>query len=79
MPEQLSFIPKDDELVTVTQAAESLGYSKMTIYRWFRSKRIGGMMIAGFLFILKSEVNRLETKRAPLSKGALSSKIGGER
>lgn len=55
-----------DKLISVAQAARSLGLSKMTIYRWARSEpaKIASKDVAGFLFIPQSEVERLQKERA---------------
>jgi excisionase family DNA binding protein len=53
-----------DELVTVAQTAKSLRLSKMTIYRWIRAKTIKYRELAGFYFIPKKEVERLQNQRA---------------
>jgi hypothetical protein len=55
------------DLVRVMQAAKILGVSIVTIYRWARTEPpiIGSEEIAGFLFIPKSEVERLQKARAP--------------
>lgn len=58
-------VERDDTVVTVAQAAQNLGCSKMTIYRWADSGNIGSRIIGGKLFILKDEVERLKTARAP--------------
>lgn len=57
--------PKTDELLSVAQAAKSLGTSKMTIYRWARSKPpiIASREVAGLLCIPKGEVERLQKER----------------
>jgi excisionase family DNA binding protein len=60
------------DLVTVTQAAKSLGCVTMTIYRWVKSGKITGVDVAGFLFIPKTEVKRLQKVRAPGASRELS-------
>lgn len=60
--------PKTDELLSVAQAAKSLGTSKMTIYRWARSKPpiIASCEVAGLLCIPKGEIEKLlQKQRAP--------------
>lgn len=70
-------VERDDSVDTVAQAARSLACSKMTIYRWADSGKIGSRIIGGILFIPKTEVERLKAARAPQGK-ELSSASGGE-
>lgn len=52
------------KLLTVARAAQSLGLSKMTVYRWARAKEIKSREIDGVLFIPQDEVDRIKA-RAP--------------
>ncbi len=51
-----------DELVSVEQAAVSLGKARKTIYEWLEKNRIRGIEIAGTQFIYKSEIERLNNE-----------------
>jgi len=62
---------KTDDLVTVAQAARELGCARLTIYRWIRAGKIVSIEVAGSPYILKTEVARLQEKRAA-SDAALS-------
>ncbi len=50
-----------DDLVTVADAAKTLGKHIATIYRWHEARRIVGVKLGGILFIPKSEVERLKS------------------
>ena len=51
-----------DDLMTVADAAETLGKHIATIYRWVDADRIIGIKLGGILFIPVSEVERLKNK-----------------
>ena len=56
---------KTDDLVTIAQAAKSLGCARLTVYRWIHAGKIVAIEVAGTLFITKTEVGRLQKERAP--------------
>lgn len=51
------------EFFTVTQAAELLGVSRMTVHRWVRSGRLRGIKAGNFLLLSPSEVKAEVAKR----------------
>lgn len=51
-----------DELVSVVDAAKTLGWPKMRIYRWVDADKLVGVKLGGILFIPSSEVERLKHK-----------------
>lgn len=53
-----------DDLVSVVDAARTLGRPKMTIYRWVEAGKIIGIKLGGVLFIPVSEVERLQKNAA---------------
>jgi len=58
-------VTKDDQL-SVAQAAQELHVSKMTIYRWARSRegkppKIGSEKVGSILLIPKKEVERVKS------------------
>jgi len=52
-----------DDLVTIREAAKSIGCARLTIYRWLKAGKIAGVALAGQTLIPKSEVNRLKGGR----------------
>ena len=60
------------------EAARKIGIGYATLYRWIKSSKIIPIKLAGRTLIPKSEVERLQTARAPRSK-ELSIERGGER
>lgn len=64
------------KLLTVARAAQGLGLSKMTVYRWARAKEIKSREIDGILFILQDEVDRIKAARAPRGKELSSGGAG---
>jgi excisionase family DNA binding protein len=58
----------DAELLTVSQAAESLSASTQTIRNWIRSERLKGVRIGNRFLIPRTEVERL--------RGDLGSPVG---
>lgn len=68
---KMDTVERDDSVVTVAQAAQSLGFSKMTIYRWARAGDIKGRLIGGILFIPKDEVERLKRRELPAAGSSL--------
>jgi excisionase family DNA binding protein len=65
-------VERDNSVITVAQAAQSIGRSKMTIYRWADEGIIKSRIVGGKLFILKKEVRRL--KHCESSPGKESSR-----
>ncbi len=51
-----------DDLVSVIEAANRLGWPKMRIYRWVDGGKMLGVRLGGVLFIPVSEVERLRDK-----------------
>jgi len=47
------------EVLSAAEAAEALGVSLMTIYRWMKSGKITPIQLIGKTFIPKSEIDRL--------------------
>lgn len=52
-----------DDLVSVATAARELARPKITIYRWVEKGKIVGIKLGGIIFIPKSEVARVGTKK----------------
>ena len=65
------------ELLSIAQAAEALGVSIWTVYRWAQKKVIDSVEVAGLLCIPKKEVERRQM-RAPTKVEAPNS-TGGEQ
>jgi len=61
-----------NDLVTVTQAAQSLECARVTVYRWIKAGKIVSIEVAGSPYILKTEVERLQKERAAAVTAALS-------
>lgn len=53
MEEQLT------DLISLREAAELLGKSKVTVWRWVRSGKLRGFAVADRLFVRKSEVESM--------------------
>ena len=51
---------KSDDLVSVAEAAKIIGCSRMTVYRWLRSRTVMGLEIAGLQVIPRNEVDRMK-------------------
>jgi excisionase family DNA binding protein len=51
-----------NDLVSVIEAAKSLGWPKIRIYRWVARGTLLGVKLGGVLFIPVSEVERLKGK-----------------
>jgi len=58
------------DLVSVADAATTLGRTKMTIYRWVDAGKILGIKLGGILFIPKSEVQRLTDEKLQNNQAA---------
>ncbi len=48
------------DLLSIAQAAKELGVHRITLYRWIKAKKIISARFGGFLFIPKSEIERLK-------------------
>lgn len=48
------------DLFSIAQAAKELSVARLTIYRWIKASKIISVRFGGFLFIPKSEVERLK-------------------
>ena len=64
------------ELLSIAQAAEALGVSIWTVYRWAQKKVIDSVEVAGLLCIPKKEVDK---KKSESSRTGSSQRTGGER
>ena len=49
-----------NDLVTITEAAKSIGCARLTIYRWLKAGKITGIELAGQTYIPKTEVARVK-------------------
>ncbi len=53
-----------NDYYTHKQAAEALGVTKKTLWKWIRSGKLEGHRIAREVLIEKAEVNRLKEERS---------------
>ena len=53
-------ISSTDEALTQTAAAEALGVTTMTIWRWIHSRKIMTVQFGHLKFVPKSEIERLK-------------------
>lgn len=60
------------EVYSAKEAADLIGIGYATIYRWIKDHKLIPIKLAGRTLIPKTEVERLQTERAPMDKGALS-------
>ena len=51
------------DLLSIAQAAKELKVARLTVYRWIKASKLISVRFGGFLFIPKSEVDRLVGKR----------------
>ena len=51
------------DLISLREAAEILGKSKVTVWRWVQAGRLGSVAIADRLFVRRGDVKRIA--RAP--------------
>ena len=51
-----------DDLVSVQEAARILGLSKPTVYHWINRKKILSCRLGGTLYVLRSEIERIQSK-----------------
>ena len=54
---------RTDDLLSVAEAAKSLGHPRITVYRWVETGKIVGIKLGGNLFIPKSEVERCQSQQ----------------
>lgn len=52
-----------DGLFTIPKAAEELGKSKMTLYRWLRSGKLVTIKLGGIHFVPLGEIKRLKNEK----------------
>jgi len=52
------------DLLSVGKAAKALGTSRWSVYRWIEQKKIISVFLGGFTFIPRSEIERLQNKKA---------------
>lgn len=53
-----------DDLMSVQDAAKTLGRPRYTIYRWIEAGKIIGLRFGGILFIPVSEIERIKNEQA---------------
>ena len=61
-----------DDLMTVPDVAKTLGYTKMTLYRWVNTGKVQAIRLGGILFIPKSEIERLRNEYPSKNKPAVA-------
>lgn len=55
-----NIIVTTDDVVSIQDAAKELKVARLTIYRWIKASKIISIKFGGFLFIPKSEIERLQ-------------------
>jgi len=48
------------DLMSVAQAGKALGKPRLAIYRWIKAGKVHAVKLGGFLYVPKSEVERLQ-------------------
>ena len=75
------FVPEiklhTDNLLNFSEASRLLQFTRVTIYAMIKKGQLNPVAIADRRYLLKEEVERLKTARAPVSQGALNDQ-GGE-
>jgi excisionase family DNA binding protein len=66
----VAYQPSD--LISVVQAAKTLGVTRGTLYRWIRQRLVDSVSIADHLCIPKTEVKRLKAEGLPFEKPSAS-------
>ena len=56
----VTFVVTSEDVRSVTSAANTLGVSRMTIYRWINSKKLYPVNFGGTLYIPVTEIERLK-------------------
>jgi len=55
---EISF--KSTDILSISEAAKSLGVTRVTLYRWIDKGKIQSLMFGGYRAIARSEVERLK-------------------
>jgi len=53
-----------DDLMSVGRAAKALNVSRVTAYQWIKDDKLNSIKLGGILFVLKSDVEALKSKKA---------------
>lgn len=53
-----------DDFLPISKAAQALGTSRWSVYRWIQAKTIIAVKFGDVLFIPRSEIERLRNKKA---------------
>lgn len=53
-----------DDLMSVGRAAKALNKSRVTLYQWIKDDKLNSIRLGGILFVLKSEVERLQKEKS---------------
>ena len=57
------------DLLSIAQAAEELKVARLTVYRWIKASKIVSVRFGGFLFIPRSEIERLMARKIVSESG----------